>query len=198
MRKYKTGHLRSDGKPGFPTPSGRFEFKSKTLERYGYDSIPVYTDPRAHHSKKGLTLMLTTGARTKGTFNSQYLNLHEVTPHSRPTLEINPVDAQSRGIQNGDCVSLFTCRGEILLEARVTELIRQGTVHAPFGGGGRRQQDLWRYAHINSVIPPQVRDPISGYPVVKAVACEVDRIDEVKRKDVHSSQVLSADISAPD
>ena len=198
VRKYETGHLRSDGKPGFPTPSGRFEFKSETLERYGYDPIPVYTDPRVHHRKRGLTLILTTGARTTATFNSQYLGRHEVAARSRPNLEINPLDAQSRGIRNGDCVSLFTCRGEILLEARVTEFIRQGTVHAPFGGGSRRQHDPWRYVHINSVIPPQVRDPISGYPVVKAVACEVDRIDEVKREDVHSSRVLKAKVSTSD
>ena len=54
-------------------------------------------------------------------------------------------------------------------------------VHAPFGGGGRQQRAPWRYAHINSVIPPHVRDPISGYPVVKAVACEVDRVGETDR-----------------
>jgi len=196
--KHETGHLRSDGKQGFPTPSGRFEFKSEALERYGYEPLPVYTDPRVHHGRKGLTLMLTTGARTTATFNSQYLNRHEVTSQSRPTLEINPVDAQYRGIRNGDCVSLFTCSGEVLLEARVTEHIRQGTVHAPFGGGGRRQHGPWRYAHINSVVSPRVRDPISGYPVVKAVMCEVDRVDEVKGEDIHSLRVLSTEVSAPD
>jgi anaerobic selenocysteine-containing dehydrogenase len=196
--KHETGHLRSDGKQGFPTPSGRFEFKSETLERYGYEPLPVYTDPRAHNGRKGLTLMLITGARTTATFNSQYLNRHEVTLRSRPALEIHPVDAQSRGIRNGDCVSLFTCSGEVLLEARVTERIRQGTVHAPYGGGGRGQHGLWRHTHINSVVPPQLRDPISGYPVVKAVMCEVDRVDEAKGGGAHSSRVLSAEVSAPD
>ncbi len=196
--KYETGHLRSDGRSGFPTPSGRFEFKSKTLERYGYNPLPVYTDPRIHHMNKRLSLMLTTGARTTAKFNSQYLKSHEVGVHSRPTLEINPHDAQSRGIRNRDCVSLFTCSGEILLEAHVTELIRRGTVHAPFGGGGRGQHASWRHAHTNSVIPPKIRDPISGYPVVKAVACEVERVDEINRGDIHSPRVLKAKLSTSD
>ncbi len=47
VRKYETGHLRSDGRPGFPTPTGKFEFKSTLLERYGYDPLPLYKDPRS-------------------------------------------------------------------------------------------------------------------------------------------------------
>ncbi len=179
-RKYESGHLRSDGKPGFPTPSGKFEFASVLLVRYGYDSLPVYTDPRASTAKDDSVLMLTTGARTGNRFNSQYLDRRELTLNREPVLEINPIDAEKRGIRNRDRVSLRTGLGEILLEARVTTGICLGTVHAPFGGGSSRHHGLWRQAHVNSIIPSHLRDPISGYPVVKAVVCDVARVDTKK------------------
>jgi len=174
--KYETGHLRSDGKPGFPTPSGKFEFTSVLLGRYGYDGLPVYTDPRASSADDDSVLMLTTGARTRKRFNSQYLDRRELALNREPALEINAIDAAIRGIKNGDHISLRTDLGEIVLEARVTTGICQGTVHAPFGGGSRRHHGLWRQAHVNSVIPSDVRDPISGYPVVKAVMCDVAKV----------------------
>ena len=175
--KYESGHLRSDGKPGFPTPSGKFEFTSVLLGRYGYDGLPVYTDPRASSADDDSVLMLTTGERTRKRFNSQYLDRRELGLNREPALEINAIDAAIRGIKNGDHVSLQTDLGEIVLEARVTTGICKGTVHAPFGGGSRRHHGLWRQAHVNSVIPSHVRDPISGYPVVKAVICDVAKVD---------------------
>jgi anaerobic selenocysteine-containing dehydrogenase len=175
-RKYDSGHLRSDGKPGFPTPSGKFEFTSTLLDRYGYDALPVYIDPRASTTDNDSMLMLTTGARTRKRFNSQYLDHYELVLNREPALEINSIDAEMRGIKNGNLVSLRTDFGEIVLEARVTTGICQGTVHAPFGGGSRRHHGLWRQAHVNSVIPSHVRDPISGYPVVKAVMCDVAKV----------------------
>jgi anaerobic selenocysteine-containing dehydrogenase len=121
--------------------------------------------------------MLTTGARTRKRFNSQYLDCHELVLNREPLLEINSIDAEIRGIKNRDHVSLRTVLGEIVLEARVTTGICQGTVHAPFGGGSRRHHGLWRQAHVNSIIPSHHRDPISGYPVVKAVVCEVAKVN---------------------
>lgn len=177
-RKYESGDLRSDGRPGFPTPSGRFEFASVLLRRYGYDALPLYTDPRASVPDNVSALMLTTGSRTIRRFNSQYLDRKDLTLNREPVLEMNPVDAEKKGIRNGDYVSLRTDVGAIVLEARVTKGISLGTVHAPFGGGSRRHHGLWRQAHVNAVIPSEVRDPISGYPVVKAVPCDVVRVDE--------------------
>ncbi len=176
-RKYESGHLRSDGEPGFPTPSGKFEFASGLLGRYGYDTLPVYIDPRASTADDESVLMLTTGARTRKRFNSQYLDCQELVLNREPVLEINPVDAETRGIKNGDRVYLRTELGEIIFEARVTTGICRRTVHAPFGGGSRRHHGLWRQAHVNSVIPSHLMDRISGYPVVKAVVCDVARVD---------------------
>ena len=184
IRKYDSGHLRSDGKPGFPTPSGKFEFASTFLKRYGYEPLPVYQDPRSTESEGLSSLMLTTGARSRARFNSQYLDRPELADRNRAVVEINPADAEPRGVQSGDIVTVRTTGGQMSLEAHVTPDICAGAVHVPYGGGGSRQVGLWPHASINAVIPPELRDPISGYPVLKAVMCEVVPIGERQRDKV--------------
>ena len=44
-RKWEKGLLRADGRPGFDTPTGKFEIASTILEEHGYDALPVYTEP---------------------------------------------------------------------------------------------------------------------------------------------------------
>lgn len=175
-RKYETGHLRTDGRPGFPTPTGKLELASTLLGRFGYDPLPVYVPPHEPGDAPGEPLLLTTGARSRLRFNSQYLDHPELAARERPALEIHPSDAAARGIRDGDRVAVRTGRGRLHLEARVTPHIRPGAVHAPRGGGGRRHLGPWRHANINAVIPPHLVDPISGYPAVKAVVCDVVRL----------------------
>ena len=43
-KKYEKGLLRVDGKPGFPTPTGKCEIWSTKLEEFGYDPLPDYVD----------------------------------------------------------------------------------------------------------------------------------------------------------
>ncbi len=173
IKKYATGHLRNDGKVGFPTPTGKFEFTSTLLKRYGYEPLPVYTDPRGISENVSGALMLTTGARSRARFNSQYLERPELATRNLAVLEINPLDAEVRGIKSGDVVSVLTTSGQMSLEALVTSDIGAGVVHVPFGGGGHRQIRAWQHVNVNSIIPPELKDPISGYPVLKAVMCDV-------------------------
>jgi anaerobic selenocysteine-containing dehydrogenase len=180
-RKYESGHLRHDGQPGFPTPTGKFEFRSTLLERYGYEPLPVYTDPRRTDFNGGSPLMLTTGARSRARFNSQYLDRPELAERNKVVVEINPVDASARGVRDGDIVSVLTASGQMLLKALITEDICTGVIHIPYGGGCYRQIEPWRRANVNTIVPPEVRDPISGYPVLKAVMCDVVLHDEKQR-----------------
>ncbi len=189
-RKYESGHLRHDGRPGFPTPTGKFEFASTMLERYGYGTLPVYKDPRPAGMGWTGSLMLTTGARSRARFNSQYLDRPELAERNRAVVEINPADAEPRSIQSGEIVAVRTSCGQMLLEALVTDDICAGTVHVPYGGGGSRQVGLWPHANVNSIIPAELKDPVSGYPVFKAVICEVVSIEEKKWGE---SSMLSAE-----
>jgi len=54
---------------------------------------------------------------------------------SRPDvrLEMNPDDADARGIEDGDAIVIFNAQGEVRVNARVSPLITRGTVAMPKG-----------------------------------------------------------------
>jgi anaerobic selenocysteine-containing dehydrogenase len=48
-------------------------------------------------------------------------------------VDVNPDDAETRGIEDGDLVRMFNALGEVRLPARLTPLVRRGTVSMPKG-----------------------------------------------------------------
>jgi formate dehydrogenase major subunit len=47
-------------------------------------------------------------------------------------LSLNPADAQRKSIRSGDQVKLFSARGEVELEARVTDEVKPGILYTTF------------------------------------------------------------------
>jgi len=179
--KYKKGLLRKDGKPGFETPSGKFEISSNLLKKYGHDPLPVYQEPKEGplHSpalSKEFPLILTTGTRIQSAFRSQHLNIPGLLKlQDKPNILIHPEDAEARGIRNGERVWVKTKRGGAPFYAKVTERIVKGVIEANMGGGGPLQPKEWREANVNLLTDPENRDSISGFPVFKALLCEVEK-----------------------
>jgi anaerobic selenocysteine-containing dehydrogenase len=180
--KYKVGLLREDKKPGFETPSGKFEIASNLLKKYGYDPLPLYQEPTegpigSPKLAKEFPLVLTTGTRTQSAFRSQHLNIPGLLKlQDKPNILIHPEDAEKRGIQEGDRVWVRTKRGRVPFYAKVTERIIKGVIEANMGGGGPLQPQEWRGANVNDLTDPENCDLISGFPVFKALLCEVERI----------------------
>ncbi|MGD0915710.1 MAG: molybdopterin-dependent oxidoreductase [Thermodesulfobacteriota bacterium] len=179
--KYKRGLLREDRSPGFETPSGKFEISSQLLKDYGYDPLPVYQEPTegligSPELAKDFPLVLTTGTRIQSAFRSQHLNIPGLLRlQDKPNILIHPEDAGKRGIQHGDKVWVKTRRGKVPFYAKVTERIVKGVIEANMGGGGPLQPKEWREANVNQLTDPENRDPISGFPVFKALLCEVEK-----------------------
>ncbi len=103
-------------KNGFATPSGKMEFTSTILAETGYDPLPVYKEPKLSPRStpevaKEFPLILTTGARLPMFVHSRTFRL-DWTRSLRPDpmVDINPQDAQERGIAQDDWVSLSTPR----------------------------------------------------------------------------------------
>jgi anaerobic selenocysteine-containing dehydrogenase len=179
--KYKTGLLRKDGKPGFETPSGKFEIFSNLLKKYGYPPLPVYHEPSegpigSPELTKEYPLVLTTGTRIQSAFRSQHLNIPGLLKlQEKPNILIHPEDAKDRGIQDGNRVRVRTKRGSVSFYAKVTERIVRGVIEANMGGGGPLQPKEWKEANVNELTDMENRDPISGFPVFKALLCEVEK-----------------------
>jgi predicted molibdopterin-dependent oxidoreductase YjgC len=47
-------------------------------------------------------------------------------------LDINPLDAEAKGIQTGDSVRLFSARGEAILKARHSDEVKAGVLYTTF------------------------------------------------------------------
>jgi len=179
-RKYETGGLRPDGRPGFNTPTGRFEIASEWFRSHGYEPLPVYTEPlegplASPELARRYPLVLNTGARIKSDFRSQHHNVPSlVAMQPWPLVDMHTADAAERGIGDGDEVDVVTARGRVRFRAHVTEDIVRGAVEANMGGGGPLGPEAWRSANVNDLTDASNYDPISGFPVVKALLCEVE------------------------
>jgi len=50
-----------------------------------------------------------------------------------------------------------------------------GSVEVDVGGGGPLRPAAWQQANANCLTDMDNRDPISGFPVLKALLCEIRR-----------------------
>ena len=185
-KKWEKGLLRQDGRPGFETPTGRFEIASTILEEHGYDALPVYTEPEEGPQAQPelavkFPLVFNSGARVTTDFRSQF---HGIPGLSRerpePTLTINTKDAETRGLGSGDAVYVRSPRGRVRMRALVTDDMIPGAVEANMGGGGPLGPKAWRECNINELTDLRF-DPISGFPIYKTLLCEVERVSESER-----------------
>jgi formate dehydrogenase major subunit len=95
----------------------------------------VVTDYIATDEKTGprFPLLLTTG-RILSHYNvgAQTRRTENVAWHPEDLLEIHPLDAENRGVKDGDWVSLRSRAGETTLRATVTERVAPGVVYTTF------------------------------------------------------------------
>jgi cysteine sulfinate desulfinase/cysteine desulfurase-like protein/anaerobic selenocysteine-containing dehydrogenase len=184
QKKWEKGLLRADGQPGFDTPSGKFEIASGILEEYGYDALPVYTEPKESPVSRpdmlnDYPLIFNSGARTRTSFHTQHRGIAGLVKHNpEPTVMISSEDADERGITHGDMVEIATRRGAVTLRALVTPNIVRGAIEANHACGSPTGNAEWSSKNINLLTDMENYDPISGFPVYKCLLCEVKKVSE--------------------
>lgn len=186
-RKWEKGLLRSDGKKGFDTPSGKFEIKSTVLEKYGYSGIPKYeesvetiiSNPKM---AKRYPLILGTGPFKPDMKSCLRAIPGFIKKYPSPVVEINEKDAKTREIKMGDWVSVKTARGSVQMKAYVTGKIMEGFVYAPVGGGGPLGTEDWKQANVNELADMEQFDEISGFPVYKTLLCQIKKKRRKRRR----------------
>ena len=194
-RKWELGLLRADGKPGFDTPSGKFEIKSTILEKYGYDGLPVYAEsdetpvssPELH---RRFPLILGTGP-----FKPDMKSCLRAVPgfmekYPHPAVQMNPADAKVRGIETDDVVVIKTPRGKVTMRAFVTDATMAGFVYAPVGGGGPLGTKAWQQANVNFLTDDRQYDEISGFPVYKTLLCQIKKKKRIRRGSASADPTL--------
>jgi anaerobic selenocysteine-containing dehydrogenase len=168
-RKYRT--------KGFPTPSGKMEFKSSVLEKYGeakgYEALPAYQAPgQSAEASPELAaeypLILSSGSRLPMFQHSRTFRL-PWTRSLRPasSADINPADAKALGVKQGDPIEISTPMGSIRLAANVSEITQAGLISVYHD---------YPDADANSIMDGDYLDPISGYPGYKSQLCAVRKL----------------------
>jgi anaerobic selenocysteine-containing dehydrogenase len=119
-------------KRGFPTPSGRLEFYSRTMSEWGWDefSLPTYIKSHVHpdNLEPGQTILIST-FRLPVQIHTRSANakwLDEIA-HTNP-LWIHTNHAAKLGVRTGDLLRVETEIGYYVVRAWVTEGIRPGIV----------------------------------------------------------------------
>ncbi|MBY5946177.1 DmsA/YnfE/YnfF family dimethyl sulfoxide reductase [Photobacterium rosenbergii] len=122
------------------TPSGKVEIYSERLANLAKEwelpegdvihPLPVYVstaegwdDP--NRSKYPLQL---TGFHYKARCHSTYGNVDIIKEAAPQEMWINPIDAEQRGVKNGDLIRIFNDRGEVHISAKVTPRMMPGVV----------------------------------------------------------------------
>ena len=177
--KYKTGELREDGKPGFPTPSGKFEISSTYIAECGYTPYPKYEDIRSVKemgSKEEYPLIMTTAARSALRFCSFGPGLKEIAEREPlPTIDMNAEDAKRYGLEDGEEAIVETVFGKGEFKVRICPMAK-GSIHIAGGAGSFYMEGEWKKHNVNEICSMKYSDPLSGFLTFKSVPCKVTNI----------------------
>ncbi len=168
---YRPVRVPQTDEPVFDTPSGKIELVSGYLRDLGYDELPVYRSPAYRRAPDpDYPFVLMTGARTLTHVNSRFRNVPRLrkTPSS-PEAEMHPRDAVALGVSDGDMVRVTSPIGSLVLPIKVMapDEILPGSLQITHG---------WTEANVNLLTSDDRFDPISGFPLAKAVEVHVEGV----------------------
>ena len=186
--RYEKGLLRADKKPGFQTPTGKFELYSTLREEWGLEPIPHHEEPpftpvsRPDLSKE-FPIILSTGRRSPAYFNAE----HRMIPWLRaidpdPIVEIHPDTADRNGIGNGEWVWIENWMGRAKFKAKVTRVVPRWMVMAAHGwwfpeknGAEPSLYGTWE-SNINLLLPMNAQGKDGLGSPIKHSMCRIYKV----------------------
>ncbi|WP_221358625.1 molybdopterin-dependent oxidoreductase [Streptomyces beigongshangae] len=183
--------LRADPRR-FPltTPSGRIEIFSEEIDSFGYDDCtghPAWFEPvewlRAGLSDRFPLHLISNQPASR--LHSQYDNGDRSLKskiHGREPVTINPLDAASRGIENGMIVRIHNDRGSCLAGAVVSDDVMPGVVQLSTGAWWDparpgRSGTLDRHGNPNTLTADRGCSRLSQGPSAHSALVEVELHD---------------------
>ena len=188
-RKYEKGLLRSDGEPGFNTPTGLVELCSSLYEDWGEDP-PALLRGKRHDPLQPARL----GRRVPPGHDHRRPRDHVVplraspsavaaSHHAQPARADQPRTAAKYGIEDGDWVCIENPLGKAIEKAQVTPIVDPRVIHAQHGWWYPEQDPeapnlsgVWK-SNINSLIPHRAIGRIGFGAPFKNVMCKIYKVD---------------------
>ena len=187
--KYERGEMRTDGQPGFATPTGRVELWCTAFHQFGDDPLPYYEEPEFGpvdpELMKEYPMILTTGARSYAFFHSEHrmiARLRQLNPD--PIAEIHPATAQKYGVGDGQWMRLTSPFGEAVFKAKVSPIVDEKTIHAQhawwFPEEDGNEPNLYGNfrSNINNLLPNFHFGKLGFGAPNKCLVCKVEPIAE--------------------
>ena len=120
-----------------PTPSGKIEIVSNTIAAFDYNDCPGHPTWLPSTEQPTQAHPLTLIANAPATRLHSQLDFGGYSQSckvaGREVARLNPKDAHTRGILDGDIVRIMNERGACLAAARITSDVMPGVIHLPTG-----------------------------------------------------------------
>lgn len=120
----------------YKTPSGKLEIYHEKMVDFK-QALPAYEEPVEVNSENPLRQkypLQYAQYRSRFHVHSQFINALWVKQYyPEPRVEINPLDAKSRGLENGDLVEVFNDRGKMKVRCKFMSSLRPGSVRMEEG-----------------------------------------------------------------
>jgi len=166
----------------FPTPSGKLEIYSKTLESMGISPLPIYREPAfsslsTPQVAEKYPLILIGGVKMGNYFHSegrQISSLRRGNPD--PLVEINPNTAKDLGLSEGDWVWIETPHGRVKMRAKLFNGIAENVVCAQYAWWFPEEaapEHGWKKSSINLTFGEMDYDPETGSESLKSMLCRI-------------------------
>lgn len=151
----------------FPTATGKLELVSEALAEAGLDPGISWLPP-AEPLDSAFPLRLVTGPRTAHGLNSQFRKIPSIASRlSTPSVRLHPLTARDAGVADGALVTVTTRHGAGTWRCQHDDAIHPRAVVVPAGAPGLDASNLCS--------GDDGRDPISGFPELRAVACRIEQ-----------------------
>ncbi len=164
----------------FRTPSGRIEFYAESMKSFGQE-LPLYIEPRESirrplAAKYPLAFISGHSRYLKCSMLANSSLLRELEPE--PTLEMNPADADKRGIEDGDPVNVFNDRGKVELKVKIHRGIGPGVVNINQGWWPRDFRNGTHQALTDSSINPAQASVYEPNAALNDIRVEVEKMEK--------------------
>ncbi|WP_105567512.1 molybdopterin-dependent oxidoreductase [Microbacterium halophytorum] len=165
-----------------PTPSGRIEIFSDTIDAFGYDDClghPAWFDK--HEDAVGAAYPLRLVSHQPTTRLHSQMDVGDYSRSGkvagREACRIHPDDAGARGIATGDVVRLFNDRGACLAGAVVTSDVSPGVIALPTGAwlDVDGETGLERHGNPNVLTADRGTSKLAQGPTAQTARVDVER-----------------------